>query len=738
MKSKRWFWLLVECGAALVLCVAGPSCGPNASSGGNGDGGADGAKADGQGQTVDAFVTDPNVDDDGDGYTENQGDCDDNNPAVHPATDEVCNDGLDNDCDGHTDGDQPDVDGDGYGPCRGDCDDSDPDVHPGRDEVAGNGKDDNCDGVVDADFDGDGYTEAQGDCDDSDPLVNPGMVENCYDGIDNNCNGGTDLDEPDADSDGYGPCQGDCDDTDPNVNPGQPEVAGDGIDNNCDFLVDEDIDGDGWTAANGDCDDANPNVNPAQPEDCDDGIDNDCDGTTDQNCLSPCALAALMRSSVGCVYYAVDTNPIHSFVPGDYAVAVSNIDDTATANVVVEVNNGGTWSTVSGGSFTVAPLSLKTLVLPHRYTNDSALYAGGAYRVTSDLPVIAYQFNPLDGSSSYLSDASLLLPVSAYDRYFRVPAWPYGPADQSNSGYPAHIQIVAAEHTTVQVTSPILTKASNGIPALQPNVVHSFTMEQGDYLQLTVQNYMDSFTGTYVEADKPVAVFTSNDCANVPASSSYCCCEHLEEQVFGLQTWGMHYVASRVPQRGAEPAIWQILASEPNTTISFDAAAQVTGLPPSVTLGAGESVEYQVGGPNAQPGDFFVSADKPILVTQFMVAAFMVQQGGSNGDPSEVQAVPAEQYLKQYVILVPNTWQTDYVVLTRQQGATVDIDGNPVTTGWTPVGTSGYEVARVGVADGVHEIHGSQPLGVIVVGWDAYDSYAYPGGLNQALINPIN
>ena len=43
------------------------------------------------------------VDNDGDGFTENQGDCDDRNNAVYPNALELCHDRLDNDCNGTAD-----------------------------------------------------------------------------------------------------------------------------------------------------------------------------------------------------------------------------------------------------------------------------------------------------------------------------------------------------------------------------------------------------------------------------------------------------------------------------------------------------------------------------------------------------------------------------------------------------------------------------------------------------------
>jgi hypothetical protein len=501
-----------------------------------------------------------------------------------------------------------------------------------------------------------------------------------------------------------------------------------------DDIATSDSDGDGYTPEGGDCDDANAAIHPGAAEVCTDTVDNDCNGMTDSgdyNCMTACEKAAYDRSSVGCVYYAVDTNALG----GPYAIAVSNVDSAKTANVVIEVKSGTTWAPVPQGQFTLAPRSVQTVNVARRFTDGSRVMQGGAYRITSDLPVISYQFAPIDGSASYLSDASLLLPVSALDKFYIVSAWPYG-NDVANVPRPAHVQIAAAEAATVTVTSPVASIAGPGAPALAPGVPQTFQLADGDFLQLTVNTVDQSFTGMYIESTAPVAVFSSNDCANVPNVPSECCCDHLEEQLFGLQTWGKSYVAAQMPRRQQEGSVWQILAQQDGTNITFAPGAGVTGLPASVTLNAREKVEYEVRG-GATPGDFLITADKPILVNQFTVGAFHVQANSLLGDPDMVQAVPTEQFLAAYTVLVPATWTQDYLVITRKEGTMVLVDGVPPAVTWNSVG-GGWQTGVVsGLPDGVHTLESNVPFGVHVNGYDEYDSYAYPGGLNQTVINPI-
>lgn len=109
-----------------------------------------------------------------------------------------------------------DNDGDGYTPAEGDCDDAVADVNPDAVETC-NGRDDDCDGGVDldaadvgtwyADADGDGYGAGEaltgcdpgdgwatrdGDCVDEDAAVSPEAEERCDNQVDDNCDGDDD------------------------------------------------------------------------------------------------------------------------------------------------------------------------------------------------------------------------------------------------------------------------------------------------------------------------------------------------------------------------------------------------------------------------------------------------------------------------------------------------------------------------------------------------------------------
>jgi len=109
------------------------------------------------------------------GHVADASDCDDEDAAVHPGAEEIC-DGADSDCDGVLEADEADEDGDGVVPCAGDCDDGDPDVFRGAVEICDDGLDSDCDGAEDADLDRDDPECWPGGCSTAGRRAAPGLL----------------------------------------------------------------------------------------------------------------------------------------------------------------------------------------------------------------------------------------------------------------------------------------------------------------------------------------------------------------------------------------------------------------------------------------------------------------------------------------------------------------------------------------------------------------------------------
>jgi hypothetical protein len=275
-------------------------------------------------------------------------------------------DGVDNDCVGGVPSNEADNDGDNYRGCNGDCNDNNPSVHPNAPELCSTTYDDDCDGNPNQpqppdcvfyfeDSDGDGFgrpdagaclcaptgklTSIKGtDCNDQDKAINPLAAEDCNDGKDTNCSG-SDTNAAnctifylDNDKDAYGSLDyvcacspfdfytadnpSDCNDDNPNVNPTRFEDCVTEFDDNCNgtdndqnaqncnpFYLDADDDGFGigesvclchennsFRSANmDDCNDSNPLVYPGAKENCNTVFDDNCNSNLNEVDASGCS-----------------------------------------------------------------------------------------------------------------------------------------------------------------------------------------------------------------------------------------------------------------------------------------------------------------------------------------------------------------------------------------------------------------------------------------------------------------
>jgi hypothetical protein len=293
--------------------------------------------------------------------------------------------------------------------------------------------------------------------------------------------------------------------------------------------------------------------------------------------------------------------------------------------------------------------------------------------------------------------------------------------------------IVATEdNTIVTITATVDTAPGmNGMPALVAGVpVPLPPLKRYDYIQVSASN--KDLSASKITSSAPVAVFGGHSCGQVP-NTDVDFCDHLEEQIFPIDTWGNHYVAMRAPPRNKEPMAWRVLASKDGTKVDFDPAVSIGS---TTQLDGGELIQF------TSDGDFDVSSNEPILLAGYMYGCKSTMLQDCPGDPSMVLSVPVEQWLTDYVFLVDYSYTSDKVKLVRSKGQLVEVGCFGEVTQWTDI-TKEYQTAVVNILPGdrncepgTNTATGEAPFSIMVVGEAASTSYAYPGGLALKPINP--
>lgn len=542
-------------------------------------------------------------------------------------------------------------------------------------------------------------------------------------------------------------------------------------------------DGDGEPGGDGDGDiDPGDGDGDIDPGDGDVGGDGDGDGDTDNP--ATCDVAALNRTYVGCEFWPTVTyNPVYEEF--DFAVVLAN---GGTVDAEVTVSGGALGADVTD----VVPAGgLKAITLPwvadlkgpeFSRTNTGAgrasastLVTGGAYKVTSSVPVTAWQFNPLQykkpvgefagcgtGFSpgecfSASNDASLLVPVAAMSKSYRVfsrSGLKSGDFEDAAGG----VAVTATADNTIVtiqlgpkcengVNDPVTQTggclaAGTGIAAANANAVVEFTLGAGDVLQLMGSQGAGfdlvhaDLSGSLVQSTAPIQVIAFNPITNSP-DPSVGNADHVEELVLPAEVIGKEYLVtppsnpSGVVQGGH---IVRIYGNVDGTTLTYEGTAPA-GAPSSI--GAGDVIELA-----ATTSAFKIVGSEPFAVGSFMLGgglqgAGMCPDYPCSGDPAFSMMVTPEQFRKTYTFLAPTDYDANFAdVLVPDAATSVMLDGAAITA--TEVVAPGWKVARVplsGGAGGAHTLVADAPVGLQVMGFGHATSYYYPGGLNLDFIS---
>ena len=541
-----------------------------------------------------------------------------------------------------------------------------------------------------------------------------------------------------------------------------------------------------------------------------------CDVTTGYACRSGacvqlCEQASAEQSNVGCEYWGVDLDnadisPSLNAAAQQYAIVVSNVQPDLVAHVTVTQDNSLPGDAMHlpqvVAAATITPQNLEVFNLGPREVDGSAdgtfntgtgtALSRHAYKVTSDFPIVAYQFNPLDNVNVFSNDASQLLPFSGLNSgagiAYVVPAWPQTIAITSNPAtnfgieLRAFLAIVGTRdntHVSVQTGARVIP----GGPfdgGLDEGGTGTTTLQAWEVLNLETGDFNADFTGSIVSADQPVVVFPGSEASDAPTYATladrYCCADHLEHQTPPVRTVGKSYVLAKMPNRTSaviaaggnigeisELEYYKIVSAQPGTTHVTTTLSSPYDAFDLMGQGASQIIISQ--------NDFILNASQPAMVLQVQSGqqAGGVPQGLPGGDPSTLFPSPTEQWRSDYILLTPDKYVFDYLVViapsdahvyidglaldstdsgvTPSDGLTVQQRGSPTPPYWTYRYQLSYPIIDPNAQppnnilpgkqnDGVHHIQADQPVGVIAYGFDSYVSYAYAGGTQLTVINP--
>jgi hypothetical protein len=463
-------------------------------------------------------------------------------------------------------------------------------------------------------------------------------------------------------------------------------------------------------------------------------------------CHSPCALAETSDSYVGCEYWPVTTvnHAIGSQHP--FAVAIASSSSWRAEVTITRGDDEIARVTVEPGAVEYVTLPAVGLLTQHgQPAAFSALARQGAYRLRSTMPITVYQFNPFENTSpeakpSYSADASLLLPAHVLGDEYLVLGWRAEMLTSDGRSFfqlPAFANIVAAEDTTVRIvaTSAIGSSLDGVVRDTPAGEEAIYELETGDVLQILgalptecevaghqgAVGFCDlgstgDLTGTRIRATGRIQVIAGNSCAMVPFDRI--ACDHLEETVPPLSTWGVETAVAPARHHDAQDHYVRVLSSRDDNELRFDPAVH-----DPVVLDAGEMLEL------APSSGFRVSADHPILLAQFLTGQGEETDPRGASDPSMTFAPPVEQFRTQYRFIAPRTYASNFINVVGPTGVTAALDGVEIGP-FEALGESGYVAARVQIDAGVHELTSSEPSSVSVYGFTSYTSYLYPAGLD--------
>ncbi|XP_038059439.1 IgGFc-binding protein-like [Patiria miniata] len=247
-----------------------------------------------------------------------------------------------------------------------------------------------------------------------------------------------------------------------------------------------------------------------------------------------------------------------------------------------------------------------------------------------------------------------------------------------------------------------------------------FRVDQLEAVQIQGAPGQD-LTGSIVQTNKPVAVFSGNECANNPRST----CDTLTEQLVPIKSWGKKHIYTSA--RSTDRNNYRIVAYFTETIVTIPGFG-------NRSLDTGEFWEGDLYGSGS------VSSTEPTLMMQQLVNI-----NGEQLDPSLIQVPAVEHFGFIFGFTTPpyfgesseGVFNFIGIIVKTNARQTVFLNGSPINGTnviESNVPNTDYTSLTVQLPKGegfyfVEQTDSQNPLSVIVYGYENDESYGYAAGL---------
>jgi IgGFc binding protein len=422
-----------------------------------------------------------------------------------------------------------------------------------------------------------------------------------------------------------------------------------------------------------------------------------------------CAEVERAEGARGCRFYGAQVDNVDSDDRRNLMVILSNARSIATRARVEVRDPDLAWETLIE---VVIPANGGSRIEINRPLLESGLARAGAYRIESDGPVLAVQLISDDSDhSARSSGGTALRPLQALgDSYLAITYPGLGSQEvlrtTGSRGGAATISVIGTSASTVvQLGLTAGAVSISGVVLDPPPPNYQVTLDEGDVFQVFSSAPDGDLTGTTIQADAPVAVFSGNIFTTYGyAVTGFNGGDLAEEQLPPKVSWGQEYIGARLsPQVGCDSffgvgvGLWRVVAGEDGTSVQLLPAPGVSidgkNLPAELTFqldrGASQSFFARSARGSAAQGDFFVQASGPIMLAQWL-----------DCEPGLSWGIDARLGAGSLAVTFPPGFDHEVVVV-RKRGNPVMFDGYLLPEGRfrSVFETGGYEAARLQASD---------------------------------------